>query len=125
MSPPETNAISLPSGAIAGSANAGLAAGVDWVWPRAAAVTRDTSSARVMMAGLYIKLGPPAARALHRGWRMTPHTATGEWKSFERRMRQRRVDRLLLRADVAMEYGCHEDARDCLAEARQLAPELP
>jgi hypothetical protein len=56
---------------------------------------------------------------------MTSHTATGEWKSFEVRMRRRRVDRLLLRAEVALEEGCPEAARACLTEARELAPELP
>ena len=40
-------------------------------------------------------------------------------------MRRRRADRLLLRAEVAIEHGCREDARACLAEARQLAPDLP
>jgi hypothetical protein len=56
---------------------------------------------------------------------MASHTATGEWKSFEVRMRRRRVDRLLLRAEVALEEGCPEAARACLSEARELAPELP
>jgi len=55
---------------------------------------------------------------------MASHTATGEWKSFEGRMRQRRVERLLLRADVAIEEGYPEDARACLTEARELAPGL-
>ncbi|HEY2431040.1 MAG TPA: hypothetical protein VGI12_00100 [Vicinamibacterales bacterium] len=55
---------------------------------------------------------------------MGSHTATGEWKSFEGRMRQRRAQRLLLLADVAAEAGCPEDARAYLAEARRLAPDL-
>jgi hypothetical protein len=53
------------------------------------------------------------------------HTATGEWKSFELRMRRRRVERLLLRADVAADEGCFDEARACLEEARRLAPGLP
>jgi len=39
-------------------------------------------------------------------------------------MRRRRAERLLLRADVAADAGCVEDARACLAEARDLAPGL-
>lgn len=39
------------------------------------------------------------------------------------RMRQRRIERLLLRADVALEAGCEEDAREALAEAEQLSPD--
>jgi hypothetical protein len=56
---------------------------------------------------------------------MASHTATGEWKSFEGRMRRRRVERLLLRADVAFEEGCVDAAGACLHEAEQLAPGLP
>ena len=56
---------------------------------------------------------------------MASHTATGEWQSFEGRMRRRRVERLLLRADVAFEEGCPDAARACLTEAQQLAPGLP
>ena len=41
---------------------------------------------------------------------MSSHTATGEWQSFEVRMRRRRVERLLIRADAATEAGCVEDA---------------
>lgn len=36
------------------------------------------------------------------------------------RMRQRRADRCLLRAEVALEAGYEEDAREALAEAKQL-----
>jgi hypothetical protein len=56
---------------------------------------------------------------------MASHTTTGEWKSFEQRMRRRRAERLLLRADVAAEAGCIEDAEAALAEARRLVPTLP
>jgi hypothetical protein len=48
------------------------------------------------------------------------HTATGEWKSFEIRMRRRRAERLVLRADVATEAGCLDDARALLDEAKTL-----
>jgi hypothetical protein len=56
---------------------------------------------------------------------MVSHTATGEWQSFEGRMRRRRAERLALRADVAADAGCIEEAREALAEARALAPTLP
>ena len=56
---------------------------------------------------------------------MVSHTSTGEWQSFEVRMRHRRAERLALRAEVAAEAGCVDDARECLAEARSLAPKLP
>src|SRR5215467_12387824 len=53
------------------------------------------------------------------------HTATGEWKSFEIRMLHRRAERLVLRADVAAEAGCLEDARASLEEARTLWAAAP
>ena len=56
---------------------------------------------------------------------MVSHTATGEWQSFEGRMRRRRAERLALRADVAADAGCIQEAREALAEARKLAPTLP
>lgn len=40
-------------------------------------------------------------------------------------MRRRRAERLALRADVAVDAGCPDDARACLEEARALAPGLP
>jgi hypothetical protein len=55
---------------------------------------------------------------------MASHTTTGEWKSFELRMRRRRAERLVLRAHVAAAAGYAEDARLSLAEARRLAPGL-
>lgn len=56
---------------------------------------------------------------------MASHASTSEWQSFEMRMRRRRAERLLLRADVATEAGCFDDARECLAEIRALAPSTP
>src|SRR4029078_10780277 len=56
---------------------------------------------------------------------MVSHTATGEWQSFEGRMRRRRAERLALRADVGADAGCIDEAREALAEARRLAPTLP
>ena len=56
---------------------------------------------------------------------MVSHTASGDWQSFELRMRRRRAERLALRADVAADAGYPDDARLCLEEARVLAPELP
>lgn len=52
------------------------------------------------------------------------HTASGEWQSFEARMRRRRAERCILRAEVAAEAGALDDAREALAEARKLAPWL-
>ena len=40
-------------------------------------------------------------------------------------MRRRRAERLVLRADAATDNGCLTEAREALAEARQLAPTLP
>jgi hypothetical protein len=56
---------------------------------------------------------------------MVSHTSTGEWQSFEVRMRRRRAERLVLRAEAAADAGCLDDARMCLTEARGLAPDLP
>jgi hypothetical protein len=53
------------------------------------------------------------------------HTSTAQWQSFEIRMRRRRVDRCILRAETALEAGFPEDARLALAEARQLDPYGP
>jgi hypothetical protein len=52
------------------------------------------------------------------------HTSSGEWQSFEGRMRRRRAERCILRAEVAAEAGCLEEARAALDEARKLAPGL-
>lgn len=56
---------------------------------------------------------------------MASHTSTGEWKSFEIRMRRRRAEHLVVRAEAAAEAGCFDDAREALQEARRLAPDLP
>lgn len=53
------------------------------------------------------------------------HTATDEWQSFETRMRHRRAERCRLRAEVAIQEGCTEDAAAMLAEARKLEPDSP
>jgi hypothetical protein len=53
------------------------------------------------------------------------HTATQQWQSFEMRMRQRRVERCLLRASVAIEAGVLEDAREAIEEVRRLSPDEP
>jgi hypothetical protein len=55
---------------------------------------------------------------------MASHTNSGEWQSFEARMRQRRAARLALRAEAAADAGCEEEARACLDEARGLVPSL-
>lgn len=56
---------------------------------------------------------------------MASHTATGEWQSFELRMRRRRAERLVLRAAAAADQGHADQARACLEEARSLVPSLP
>lgn len=56
---------------------------------------------------------------------MLSHTTGTDWQSFELRMRRRRADRLALRADIAADAGCPDDAREYLEEARSLAPGLP
>lgn len=56
---------------------------------------------------------------------MPSHTGTGEWKSFEIRMRRRRAERLVLRADVAIGEGCLDAARAAVDEARTLWPTAP
>lgn len=53
------------------------------------------------------------------------HTATGEWKSFEIRMRRRRAERCAARADMDLARGAYDDARAAVQEARRLAPDLP
>jgi hypothetical protein len=52
------------------------------------------------------------------------HTSSGEWQSFEGRMRRRRAERCILRAEVAAEAGALAEARAALEEARKLAPGL-
>jgi len=53
---------------------------------------------------------------------LTPrsHTSTNQWHSFEMRMRLRRAERCVLRAEVALEAGFPEEARTALEEARRL-----
>lgn len=53
------------------------------------------------------------------------HTGTQQWQSFEIRMRHRRAERCRLRAEVAIEAGFFDDAREALDEARRLQPDLP
>jgi len=55
--------------------------------------------------------------------RPAAHTTTGEWQSFEVRMRQRRVERLVSRAESAIHDGHPEDLADALEEVRRLAPD--
>jgi len=55
------------------------------------------------------------------------HISTQQWQSFEGRMRQRRLERCLLRAEAALEAGEEAAARDAIDEAKQLdhrAPDL-
>jgi hypothetical protein len=62
------------------------------------------------------------------GTRLPPpvsHTSTHQWQSFEGRMRYRRAERCVLRAQTALEAGMEEDARAALAEARALNADTP
>ena len=53
------------------------------------------------------------------------HTSTDQWQSFEMRMRQRRIERLLIRADVALDAGFEDEARAALEEAEGLRADDP
>src|SRR5687767_2743193 len=53
------------------------------------------------------------------------HTTTQQWQSFEIRMRHRRAERCRLRAELAIDAGLPDDAREALDEAKRLQPELP
>lgn len=53
------------------------------------------------------------------------HSSTAQWQSFEMRMRQRRLERCLLRAETALEAGNADDARAAIEEARVLDPSAP
>ena len=51
-----------------------------------------------------------------------PHVSTSEWQSFEGRMRRRRAERCLLRAEEALAAGDESRAAAALAEAQELSP---
>jgi hypothetical protein len=53
------------------------------------------------------------------------HTSTEQWQSFEIRMRHRRAERCLLRAEAALDAGLEAEARTALDEARSLRPGTP
>jgi hypothetical protein len=57
--------------------------------------------------------------------RPAPHIGTQQWMSFEMRMRHRRAERCLLRAEAALDAGMEEEARAALDEARGLDPATP
>lgn len=57
--------------------------------------------------------------------RLKSHIHTGEWQSFEVRMRRRRVERLIVRAETALADGNTDEVREALEEARRLAPGVP
>ncbi len=54
-----------------------------------------------------------------------PSVNSGEWQSFEVRMRRRRIERLIVRAEMALANGNTDEVQDALAEARGLDPALP
>ena len=53
------------------------------------------------------------------------HTSTHQWQSFEIRMRHRRAERCVQRAEAALDAGMEEDARAALAEASTLNRDTP
>ena len=53
------------------------------------------------------------------------HTSTPQWQSFEVRMRHRRAERCLLRADQAFLAGSLDEARAATDEARELDAGFP
>jgi hypothetical protein len=53
------------------------------------------------------------------------HTGTEQWQSFEIRMRHRRAERCVLRAEAALDAGLEAEARAALDEARSLDPDAP
>jgi hypothetical protein len=53
------------------------------------------------------------------------HISTHQWQSFETRMRQRRVERCIVRAEAALETGYEAAAVDAIAEAKLLDPSVP
>lgn len=57
--------------------------------------------------------------------RTPSHTSTEQWQSFEIKMRHRRAERCVAKAEAALEAGHDEDARAALDEARALNPESP
>ena len=68
---------------------------------------------------------PPAASLSDPAPVLSSHTSTDQWQSFEMRMRRRRAERCVLRAQVALEAGFPEDARAALDEARRLDSSTP
>src|SRR5689334_13019346 len=52
------------------------------------------------------------------------HVTTSEWQSFEVRMRYRRAERCVIRAEEALAAGFEDEARHAHDEARELAPEI-
>jgi hypothetical protein len=56
--------------------------------------------------------------------RPAEHISSEEWKRFEMRMRRRRVERLIARAEAALAEGNKDEVTKTLDEARQLDPSL-
>ena len=48
------------------------------------------------------------------------HTSTQQWQSFEFRMRHRRAERCLHRAEMALDAGLDDEAREAIDEAERL-----
>jgi hypothetical protein len=65
------------------------------------------------------------ATSVHSGEDPAAHLSTQQWKSFEMRMRRRRVERLLARAAEACQQGREDTVREAIAEIQQLSPSEP
>lgn len=68
---------------------------------------------------------PDVGTPLPRSTRPNSHTSTQQWQSFEVRMRYRRAERCVARAEAALGAGRDDEARAALDEARALNPETP
>ena len=53
------------------------------------------------------------------------HTSTPQWQSFEVRMRHRRAERCLVRANLAFSAGNFAEARAAIDEAKEAAADFP
>ena len=53
------------------------------------------------------------------------HTSTPQWQSFEVRMRRRRAERCLVRANLAFSAGDFAEARAAIDEAKEAAADFP
>src|SRR4051812_8404516 len=104
MSPLETNAISAPSGEIAGSANATRGDGAVCVCASRPAVTRERKNARCMMRRLYRRAGA-SSTASRRGARLRLEAELHAGDDRQRPARALVVDVVEAAADQLIDFG--------------------